>query len=471
MAHVIDRLRVRGVSATGFTNLPTYPSKQSPVCENIPPARSKSDVETKSSRQVWKTGECTSRHDLNGLGFSSASRRMAHMQRVRAAYNDLSTMDSSVGPPSVQFILQGKNLKRDANLSHRMMMSTGLTGNASDPMSAKSDGNGVFVSPTMRVRKAKSEPPSEIHGKDKKHDDSNAIVPSFPATCISLAPPSTPIYLNNYMANKNNKSFLKETFEIMGHKVRGSGGNSESNVGFVSEPETQTPRPSRKWTRTLFKEGSSAPIAVTAQSLNQCLHVQQSNRQLHNDLEHDAIKLKHFTQFVRNDGKINYINPYRQTKSRERKPLVRVPIPNKYNFSSVNSYVHFNKIYPQRPPNSKISQVPQMSGFPTHCTDTVMLRMMVEMNRPKFHKSQTMDKYSDIGMQQDLEEYLMVRSPSTVSKPPSTNSKKQGRGQSSKSLASNQEAAVEEEGTCVWAGNNVQEDMENADSPGPMDTN
>ncbi|XP_041352253.1 uncharacterized protein LOC121370828 [Gigantopelta aegis] len=467
MAHVIDRLRVRGVSATGFTSLPAYASKHSHVCENIPPSRSKTDVE-KKGRQVWKTGDGT-RHDISGLGFSSASRRMEHMQRVRAAYNGLSTMDSSVGPPSVQFILQGKNMKRDSTSSHRLMMSTGLTGNASDIVSAKSD-SGVFVAPNMKVRKAKSEPPGEIHGKDKKREVSGtSILPSFPATCISLAPPSTPIYLNNYMASK---SFLKESFEIMGHKVRGAGANDKPSVALASEPEQLTPRPSRKWTRTLFKEGSSAPMAVSAQSLNQCLHVQQSNRQLHNDLEHDAIKLKHFTQFVRNDGKINYINPYRQMKSRERKPLVRVTIPNKYNFSSVNSYVHFNKIYPQRPSNSsKMSHVPQMSGFPTHCTDTVMLRMMVEMNRPKFNKSQTMDKYSDIGMQQDLEEYLMVRSPSTVSKPPSTNSKKQGRGQSSKSLVSNQEAAVEEEVTCVWAGNNVQEDMDNADSPDPMDTN
>ena len=59
-----------------------------------------------------------------------------------------------------------------------------------------------------------------------------------------------------------------------------------------------------------------------------------------------------------------------------------------------------------------------MSGFPNHCTDTILLRMMFEMNKPGVHgiglghqpagapsvKSSHSNKYSDVARHRDLEE-------------------------------------------------------------------
>ena len=206
---------------------------------------------------------------------------------------------------------------------------------------------------------------------------------------------------------------------------------------------------------------------MDSQSLRQCLHVQQSSQALANPQElhtDPAVKLKHLTQYVRNDPlatrsepKVNYNNPYRQTRVKERRALPEST--RRYIFDSVASYIHFNKIYPQMQDpasrsqmrasslksaatvggggggggggglggggggglaiNEGLPKVPHLAGFPSHCTDTILLRMMFEMNRPGMvhgvglgHqaagapsvRSSISTKYSDIGRHRDLDE-------------------------------------------------------------------
>ena len=119
------------------------------------------------------------------------------------------------------------------------------------------------------------------------------------------------------------------------------------------------------------------------------------------------------------------------------------------------SYIHFNKIYPQQLQDPAaptpvrgsplrragtsgtptagtgvagalsvkeglLPRVPHMAGFPNHCTDTILLRMMLEMNRPgavlgmglgphqtagaPSVRSSISNKYSDVGRHRDLDE-------------------------------------------------------------------
>ena len=197
-----------------------------------------------------------------------------------------------------------------------------------------------------------------------------------------------------------------------------------------------------------LKDASLDQATVDPQSLRQCLHVQQSSQVApYRELQTDpAVKLKHCTQYLRgepqgarSEPKVNYNNPYRQARVKERRALPEST--RRYIFDSVASYIHFNKIYPQlkdspsRSPvraspqkaaglgglsiNEGLPKVPHMAGFPSHCTDTILLRMMFEMNRPGVvhgvglgHqaagapsvRSSVSNMYSDIGRHRDLDE-------------------------------------------------------------------
>ena len=180
-------------------------------------------------------------------------------------------------------------------------------------------------------------------------------------------------------------------------------------------------------------------VNVDPQSLRQCLHVQQTSNP--DGPAHDKLRLSHYAHQLqaRSEGKVNYNNPYRQ-KTKERRALPENE--RRYIFDSVASYIHFNKIYPNmkdsagaagNPANSPSKaaaaplsvlkegqpNVPHLQGFPRHCTDTILLKMMFEMNRPgAVHgiglghqaagapslKSSISNKYSDVGRHRDLEE-------------------------------------------------------------------
>ncbi|XP_005100044.1 uncharacterized protein LOC101863748 [Aplysia californica] len=173
--------------------------------------------------------------------------------------------------------------------------------------------------------------------------------------------------------------------------------------------------------------------------LKECLTVSQSGPQLPaNASPEEIVKLKTFAQYVKKEdanGRVNYNNPYRNLKTRERKALSEE---GRYVFNSVDSYIHFNKIYPRvgghsvtgsLPPNphavlSHIPQVPQVDGFSSHCTDTVLLKMMFEMNKTK--GSRSVSKYSDVALHKDLEEFVIVGTPS-LSRTPSLHSRRHGR--------------------------------------------
>ncbi|GFS15134.1 hypothetical protein ElyMa_003179700 [Elysia marginata] len=213
-------------------------------------------------------------------------------------------------------------------------------------------------------------------------------------------------------------------------------------------------------TRCMSRESSGAPpvppsssaAGVDLELLQQCLHVNQPHAESGAGVgasDKDAVRLKHLTQYAKKDdgnssvcnssitnktGKVNYNNPYHNHRSSERKAAFSSSKQNRYVFNSVNSYIHFNKIYPKLDGNAKdtanittgtISNgvarhlIPQVDGFSPHCTETVMLKMMFGMNKP-VASVKSGAPYSDIAVHADLDEFVVVGSTTTTSASRST---------------------------------------------------
>ncbi|XP_076445926.1 uncharacterized protein LOC143283568 [Babylonia areolata] len=253
------------------------------------------------------------------------------------------------------------------------------------------------------------------------------------------------------------------SFELTGHQVmtpRSNRGN-EDGLSF-RDFSARSPRPRlgvkdvryssyRDRRSPGLKDATTEPPPVDPNSLRQCLHVQQS---AHPDSATEVHK--HLAQFTRTEAaaKINYNNPYyRQARSKER-PRALPESERRYIFDSVASYIHFNKIYPSlKDPSSSGSshhhpttmssaaqkpglfpglggkdegghpRVPQLAGFPKHCTDTILLRMMFELNKPgavhgiglghqaagapSMRSTDCSTKFSDIGRHRDLDEFTV----------------------------------------------------------------
>ena len=192
---------------------------------------------------------------------------------------------------------------------------------------------------------------------------------------------------------------------------------------------------------------SSSVTGADLELLQQCLHVNQShavaspaeNGTGAGTSSSESVRLKHFTQYVKKDdggsslcnssvnkaGKVNYNNPYRNHRGSEKKAVLSTSKSNRYVFNSVNSYIHFNKIYPRLDGNANEARtatngggdttrprIPQVNGFSPHCTETVMLKMMFGMNKPAA-SVKSGARYSDIAVHADLDEFVVVGSTTT----------------------------------------------------------
>ncbi|XP_071112384.1 uncharacterized protein [Haliotis cracherodii] len=441
MAKVIDRLRIQGVSPSRENSF----SSHSEIIKPPPPPTEKAWVANGDNFYMPGQRPSCSKEFLNNSS-NPASRRMEVLTRMRTANQGISTMDTNFGPSTIQFVLRGKPV-RDKLGKYVGPDTLKLLPDRIQPLQPTNTQD-IDRQIQVHIGKAHSEPTNsavlEKEMRDIKAKDDISL-PAFASPYFMLGPALSPSYGSTFMAKRSSRS-QGEGFELTGHKLKGvDSGTSRSGYSEMY-PSIDTPlRSPRRFTRNAFKESPSPLVAPNPQALNQCLSVNQSIR-LPLGTQNEAIKLKHFTQFVKKDAKVCFNNPYRKVK-RERRTVAKPDT--QYQFDSVSSYVHFNRIYQQPTPGRSVAvHIPQMSGFPAHCTDTVLLRMMLEMNRPGATRSP--DKYSDVAVHRDLDEFLMVRSPSAISKAASANSKKTGRNKSGKS---NVDTPIEEEGDCAWAGN------------------
>ncbi|KAL8620934.1 hypothetical protein ACOMHN_044081 [Nucella lapillus] len=489
MANVIDRLRVNGNPAP--RNLPSQPESG---LKRVGGGRERGDAPhgTPTPIQfVLNHSQLQSRDSSGNRNINQAVRRLEHLQRIQLANQGLSSMDARQPDLSgKQFMLRGKPASADTLLhrqhqlqqlqqQHQLQQewcgasaSSGKVSAAhaalTRSMSQKVVGenlNGVLHPTRSELCRGEgaSTTTTNINGPGVT-SSGTTFIPSQPLPS-SLRPPHSASAASSYflLANphplhpqQNSRSAQPGNSSSRRNRNLAEGRAAEQGFSGV-ESSGGGAKAARRQSKRLNSGGSAASFELTGrqdrrspglkdatteqppvdpQSLRQCLHVQQST---HPDSTTEVHK--HLAQFTRTEAKINYNNPYRQTRSKERRTLPESE--RRYIFDSVASYIHFNKIYPNNDslggaggsPNKSAPQrsgfqglaikegtprVPHMTGFPKHCTDTILLRMMFELNKPgaihgiglghqaagapSMKSTESTTKYSDIGQHQDLDE-------------------------------------------------------------------
>ncbi|KAK6187723.1 hypothetical protein SNE40_005683 [Patella caerulea] len=148
------------------------------------------------------------------------------------------------------------------------------------------------------------------------------------------------------------------------------------SVNSVQHRDTKNlTRRRKRFTRTQMR--TNVPQGKkSATSLRQCLQVSSGlNASASNIKADDPYKVPpaQFPQRTNREGNVNFNNTNFSRKAKSWIDGI------KYQFDSVESYVHFNNVFQNR----QNGLVPILKGFPAHCVDTVLIKMLFEMN--KYH--------------------------------------------------------------------------------------
>ncbi|XP_052811470.1 uncharacterized protein LOC128239066 isoform X2 [Mya arenaria] len=128
--------------------------------------------------------------------------------------------------------------------------------------------------------------------------------------------------------------------------------------------------------------------------------------------------------------KVNYNNPYRNTKYKERLVLNGNK---RMEFNSIDKYMKFQK---QQSLNGKFFMTPRaILRIPKPCSDTFLLQMMYDLNRPKSRKSAGSVKQSDVYRDRVFEEFVHTRTSSSLSKAQTNIDKFMGKQQKDTNVA------------------------------------
>ena len=175
--------------------------------------------------------------------------------------------------------------------------------------------------------------------------------------------------------------------------------------------------------KSYTKRGMNVTPRETAQlrstdELRRCLSIHPTGNSI-SDSRDESIKLRHHTQFMQRQSTGNTNNPYQNMlkhgkSNRPLRPAVQ--------FDSLDSYLSFNKSTQHEKAEPVLLQASRVPGhcFPnTAYSDTHLLKMIYEMNRPK---SRTASARMVVGEKavSELGEFLRVKTPrldSRVTKP------------------------------------------------------
>ncbi|XP_013416546.1 uncharacterized protein LOC106178073 [Lingula anatina] len=169
----------------------------------------------------------------------------------------------------------------------------------------------------------------------------------------------------------------------------------------TSDFETSTEYSSYRRFPKRMKRSIKAEKPTDIDKLQACLNIRQP-RDSSSSMQGHNVKLRHNTQFMQ---RRNYLNPYKNINKNKR-PTAFGNF--KYQFEHVDSYVNFNQLYS---PGQQDMQVSTVLAKQTKAhSDTSILQLMEEMNRPRSRDRRSGTLYSDIGAHSDLDEYFRIRS-------------------------------------------------------------
>ncbi|XP_052243394.1 uncharacterized protein LOC127853175 [Dreissena polymorpha] len=392
-------------------------------------------------------------------------RKMEHLSRVRTANYGISTMDDNgigieehhhtfvIEKP--HFVLCGLPVG-SKEIDHHLYMNEARVGN--------------FKTSAQALYRARREPRSGKTMTEHSFSMSPDKGPMNPSpglpeaegeitqrTQIPPIPPTTPVNNSQLPAMKSKSAISRLSYES---KFTGSIPESDhrlyqSNLAIKHKKMTLLRREKSSERMDLQREHSS----VSTQSIKSIETVSESV--INNNLTVTTGNGARLVTSGKAPFKTNYNNPYRHTKFKERLSLNGNK---RIEFKSIDSYMKYQK---QHNINGKHFLTPRaVLRIPKPCSDTFLLQMMHDLNRPKSRKSAGSAHNSlELPRPRDLEDFVQTRTSSSLSKAQSNIDKFMGKStkdeltgksiKSAKSAKSATETIEEEEAKDV---ENIMED-------------
>lgn len=391
-------------------------------------------------------------------------RKMEHLSRVRTANFGITTMDSPFvvsGDHETTFVIEkphfvlcGLPVSGSKEIDHHLYVSEARVGNF------KTSARALYQARRgPRSSKALSDPAFAHPEKELINFNTNLTetVDESGKKSVPPIPPTTPVNYSHHLASLKPRTAIgMRTFEGGGQKFHGSIPSGEAESKYVPNDLIKH----RKMT-LLRREQTSDSIELHREHSSVSTRSGKSVETVTESVVTNSLTVttgkgaKIVSKSLSKSAKVNYNNPYRNTKFKER--LALNGHTKRIEFNSLDSYLKYQK---QHHNNERHIFTPRsVLRVPKPCSDTFLLQMMYDLNRPKTRKSSA--KYSDIAVTQDLEEFVQTRTSSSLSKTQSnidkfmgkssvTSAKSAKSGKSTRSAKSMMDAgAIEEEET--WA--------------------
>lgn len=429
MATVIERLRVKGAPAPRNTPASPLLSRSSRAIPSTVIALDKSyEIVLKNSNK-----------QLIEAGNTVAVRRQDFLSRLQHANQGITSMDSPYDSSEVgiteekpSFVLCGKPVNGFTTKTIDKYLKDQRVGNY------KTSAHEVTrVKLQNKESKTRSEP-NRSAGLEKSVNfnesltiqDTNSIKSNNGA---NNPPPTTPA---PSVISLSKRGTNMSSFELTGKNFR-----SASSADWREIIGSSDQKRSR-----LDKQAKSAD-----NPLKHYLRINNKER-ARNQFSDNSAKSFSLPNSFSTKGIRKFNNPYRLLKYSKRQMLLHQ--------KETTDHDHLQRIThpPKSAPhyNGKSMDLPKsILRVPNPCSETFLLQMMLDSNTMSGRKH-TSSKYSDIAVHKDLEEFIMIRSPSSQSKGMSNGPKSSKSG---KSVLN----GLDEES--IWPGNDVQEEaLENRTS-------
>lgn len=380
--------------------------------------------------------------DLTVTGLSGPSvpvRKMEHLSRVRTANFGMSSMDSnfdfSAEPESAfviekpHFVLCGVPIGAK-EIDHHLYVTETRVGNF------KTSAQALYKARRgIRSGKARSEP--LMPSVDKTLINSNTNLPDAEVNQKSIPPipPTTPVNYAHYVAMMKPKA----------GKHSAESAHFHGSIPSVEIENNYIPSDLMKHKKVTLVRREKTADSLDLQREHSTVSMRSvetvSESVVNNSLTVTTGKGARLVSRSAGNipGRVNYNNPYRHTKHKER---VALNGNKRLEFNSLDTYLKYQKQHHQ---NGRHFMTPRaILRIPKPCSDTFLLQMMYELNRPLSRRS-TATKYSDIARIRDLEEMVHTRTSSSLSKAQSNIDRYMGKVSSGKSVKSAATDTIEEE--------------------------
>jgi len=373
-------------------------------------------------------------------GPSVPVRKIEHLNRVRTANFGISTMDASyeyVGEPESPFVIEKPHFVLcglpigSKEIDHHLYVNETRVG------SFKTSAKALYQARRgPRSAKTVSEPVNQM--PDSSLINPNSSLPEAEearrqSKPIPPIPPTTPQNYSHFISMVKPKTAQARMTTENGH-FHGSIPSAELENSYIPSDLVKhkklTLMRREKTTGDYFDLQREQSTVSTTHSIRSMETVSESV--VNNSLTvttGKGVRLVNKT-VEKVPTKVNYNNPYRNTKHKERMALNSHK---RMEFNSLDTYLRY-----QKQNNGRHVMAPRaILRIPKPCSDTFLLQMMYDLNRPTSRRSAKSTRFSELNRSKDLEDFVNTRTSSSLSKAQSNIDKYMGNTrQGAKSIKS-----------------------------------